>query len=404
MSKAYEVQKIEIKLNEEDRLSLDRTSKTLCKLNNSLIDSLEKDFLKSGDIRRIQDYYTVLNRVDDFKRKYSEFDDLYYLLSKSVGFRVLDSVKKLPYGTRAININHKDWESDWYSLFYSKKGTGFSVKNRVITFQISKNESIQAILTEKIGHYDIINMRIDKQHYRYFAIFCHKVEIPKTILPNQVKRWIAIDQNHENFFTGIDNRGITYRFEKLKSETYFNQTIDDIVDKIKACTNPYRKDRLYKALNRVTNKRAEQTFSALHSISKVIATNFDAVLIGNYVPCRDDLPYENLKKIMVDRTHIARFRSILEWDMKKRGKIFVLVDEKNTTSSCCICGNKEHKDTSIREFTCKKTGTKVIRDLNSCVNIARKGGAPVAQPIPVVTKINQVYIYDYRISKVRRVT
>jgi transposase len=80
--------------------------------------------------------------------------------------------------------------------------------------------------------------------------------------------------------------------------------------------------------------------------------------------------------------------------MKKNGKIFKLVDERLTTQRCCICGFEEYRDPHQRSFKCKKTGELVIRDLNACINIARKGGVIVNNPI--VNQIMFTYRFDYK--------
>lgn len=194
----------------------------------------------------------------------------------------------------------------------------------------------------------------------------------------------------------IDYLGYSIKINRLQSEFYFNQSIDDIVDKIKQCKSLKRKKNLYKALNKITNKRKEQTDTALHLIAKKIAEKYDLVLIGDYVPTVKNIPFDNMKKSMVCHSHIVSFRKILEWNMIKRGKTFKLVNEEYTTQRCCICGCEEYRDPHKRNFICKKTGEFVLRDLNSCVNIARKGGLIINNPI--VDKIKFNYRFDYKQS------
>ena len=75
---------------------------------------------------------------------------------------------------------------------------------------------------------------------------------------------------------------------------------------------------------------------------------------------------------MLNQEVIGQFRNILKWVMERSGKISFIVDEKNTTKTCSICGNKEKKDPSVRKFICAKCGTHLARDINLAINISKK--------------------------------
>ncbi|MCK4259630.1 MAG: transposase [Halanaerobiales bacterium] len=75
---------------------------------------------------------------------------------------------------------------------------------------------------------------------------------------------------------------------------------------------------------------------------------------------------------MLNQEVIGEFRHILKWIMERNGKYFSKVDETDTTKICSICGHKEKKDPSIREFVCSECSNKLARDINSTVNIAQK--------------------------------
>jgi putative transposase len=75
---------------------------------------------------------------------------------------------------------------------------------------------------------------------------------------------------------------------------------------------------------------------------------------------------------MLNQTYIGMFRTILKQVCDKSYKHYVMVDERNTTKECSVCGTLEHKDPSVRVFTCPKCGTTFNRDCNSSINIAKK--------------------------------
>ncbi len=107
-------------------------------------------------------------------------------------------------------------------------------------------------------------------------------------------------------------------------------------------------------------------------ISNYIAKHYDCVVIGDYAPSIGVAIYKRMHRGMLNQTMIGQFRNILEWVMKRSGKQYIKIDEHNTTKECCICGHNEKKGPHIREFTCKKCNSKLNRDFNSSINIAKK--------------------------------
>ena len=132
----------------------------------------------------------------------------------------------------------------------------------------------------------------------------------------------------------------------------------------------------------------------MYSISHFIAKNYDKVIIGDYTPTKSVENITKLNRSVVNQSHIGEFRSILNWVMTKSHKTFVKVSEKYTTQTCCVCGEKEKKTVDIREFTCKKCNTFILRDVNSAINIAKKDGlTPLS---PSLSAINRVGTYVFK--------
>ena len=75
---------------------------------------------------------------------------------------------------------------------------------------------------------------------------------------------------------------------------------------------------------------------------------------------------------MLNQEQIGSFRKILKWVAEKEGKYYLMVNEKNTTKDCCVCGNQEKKTPDVRKFTCNSCNTIIMRDSNSAINIAKK--------------------------------
>jgi putative transposase len=212
---------------------------------------------------------------------------------------------------------------------------------------------------------------------------------PKFQIP-EVLSWLGIDQNHKNFFVGVDHIGNSVEWEKLDVIKYWDNVIDDLKSKRDKCQKKYRTrtskngnqytvhsprwNYLNAALNRAYHNRREQIKTILYTIAHEIFRRYDAVAIGNYTPTNGTAPFDNMKRSMLNQEKIGEFRRVLEWVAKKLGKIYILVDEHNTTKECCVCGHMQKKDPSIREFTCISCNTPMMRDNNSSVNMAKKAG------------------------------
>ena len=212
-------------------------------------------------------------------------------------------------------------------------------------------------------------------------------EEQEIVIPKDSK-WIALDPNHKNFFVGVDYKGDSIEFKKLQMVKYWDKVIDDLKSKRDVCQKNYRKrktengtkytvhsprwNRINHALNIAYNKRREQIKTALYSISHELYKKYDLVIIGDYTPTNGTAPFKNMKRSMLNQEQIGSFRKTLKWVAEKEGKYYLMVNEKNTTKDCCVCGNQEKKSPEIREFTCKNCNTTIMRDSNSAVNIAKK--------------------------------
>ncbi|MCI6846207.1 MAG: transposase, partial [Solobacterium sp.] len=63
------------------------------------------------------------------------------------------------------------------------------------------------------------------------------------------------------------------------------------------------------------------------------------------------------------------------WTALKRNKSLILIDPKNTTQMCSVCGviSDEKIILGIEEWTCPNCGKHHIRDINAAINIKNKG-------------------------------
>lgn len=113
--------------------------------------------------------------------------------------------------------------------------------------------------------------------------------------------------------------------------------------------------------------------------------DFYNVLANYLVKNHDYIFAEDLKiKNMIKNHKLAKaisdsgwrsFLVILEWTALKRNKSLILIDPKNTTQMCSVCGviSDEKIILGIEEWTCPNCGKHHIRDINAAINIKNKG-------------------------------
>ena len=438
MSSVY-VRKIEIIFSKEDGRILDGQSKICNWFYNQLLEACKKDYMEYGKEskllygRNLRDYGTKL------KEAYPFLQTVFSSVLKEPSTRIKLAYEKFFRG-ECEYPKYRSWKKKWFGLVFDEPKKGWEVREDGKTVLVSlgkisdlpkekgkQNPSVIGKLKEKLERKEneVLKMfSLVKQQGKFYAIFtvekctkeeleykeamcayrkaCNRAKREGTILPKkpifeEVKKelpkeckWIAIDPNHKNFFVGVDYRGESIEFEKLKLIKYWDKVIDELKSKRDKCEKQYRKrkteqgvsytvhsprwNRVNQALMRAYGKRREQIKTALYTIAHWLYREYDLVLIGDYVPTNETARYQTMKRSMLNQEEIGQFRRTLKWVAEKEERYFLEVNEKNTTKECCICGDMETKGPEVREFICKKCGTKLKRDINSAVNIGKKAG------------------------------
>ena len=438
MSSIY-VRKIEVTFSKEDGLILDGQSKICNWFYNQLLDACKREYREHGTEskllygRNLREYGTKL------KEQYPFLQTVFSSVLKEPSNRIKLAYEKFFRG-EAGDPNYRSFKKKWFSLVFDEAQKGWEVKEDGKTLSVSlgkianlpkekgkQNPSVFGKLKEKleIRKNELLKLfSLVKQQGKFYAIFtiekcteeelkykeemkvyrkaCNQAKkegrmLPKKPILEEQKReipkngkWIALDPNHKNFFVGVDYKGESIEFEKLKLIKYWDNVIDELKSKRDKCEKHYRKrktkqgirytvhsprwNRVNRALMKAYQKRREQIKTTLYTIAHWLYREYDLILIGDYVPTNETAKYETMKRSMLNQEEIGQFRRTLKWVAEKEEQYFMEVNEKNTTKECCICGDMEPKGPEVREFTCKKCGTKLKRDINSAVNIGKKAG------------------------------
>lgn len=409
--------KVEMIFEKEDELILDGQSKICNWLYNKLLDICKNDYSLYGRDSKITHGNNIRDMVPALKYDFTFLSSVHSSPTKNVGRRLQDAYKDF-YSKKCGYPKFRSWKNKkWFSLYFDEPNKGFSfVTNKILQISLGKDMNnkqmyVHGEFKEAFKLHDgekIKTFRLCKEKGKFFGVFT--IEAPDTT-PKAVERWISIDQNHKNFFVAIDHTGQTFEFTKFYQDKYFDNIIDELKAKRDLCNKKHKKKsthiskkeffvpnrrwvKLDKAIKRNESRKREQTKQLMYSIAHFIAKNYDKVIIGDYIPTKNKENIKNINRDNINQSHIGEFRSILKWVMTKSQKSYVMVSEKNTTKTCCICGAKERKGTEIREFTCKKCNTFILRDVNSAINIAAKDGLiPLS---PSLSEINRVGTYVFK--------
>ena len=191
---------------------------------------------------------------------------------------------------------------------------------------------------------------------------------------------IGIDLNLSNFLADSNDNIIDSPKFLKKSEAKLKKEQKKLSRKYEAAKKDKRKyyecknyqDQRFKVAKiykRVSNQRKD----FYNVLANNLVKNHDYIF-AEYLKIRNMIKNHKLAKAISD-SGWRSFLTILEWTALKRNKSLILIDPKNTTQTCSICGviSDEKIILGIEEWTCPNCGKHHIRDINAAINIKSKG-------------------------------
>ena len=330
---------------------------------------------------------------------------VYGMVTECAALRVKTSYKQFfERGSKGYPKFHS-WKNDWFSLEYTKPNTqGIKINDKQITFTLGKDSKgkqmhVTGTLNSLIKYdkHTLNTVTLTKERHKSGDKFfvCFSCDIPKKREITEDKtRWCSIDPNHKNMFVMLDYQMDTFEFSVIQGIKDLDKQIDKLQTKMSLCRNPKikkiydknneyletirvhssnRHKRLSKAIDGLRNKRREQTKQLLYTIAHFLCKRYDYIMIGDYTPSIDLAQEKGKRRSMLNQSFIGKFRSILKHVASRSYKNYQIINERGTTATCSCCGYYEKKDPSVRVFTCPTCKNTFNRDVNSCINIAKKG-------------------------------
>lgn len=203
---------------------------------------------------------------------------------------------------------------------------------------------------------------------RFFASL--GVEYAKEIIPVQMGSFVGLDYSQQDFFVDSEGKKANYPHYYRKSEKKLVREQRKLSHMVEGSQN-WKKQK--KKVNAFHSKISQQRRDWLHQKSTIIANQFDMVAVED-IDLRAMGQTLKLAKNLQDNG-FGLFRTMLQYKLEERGKVFVKVDRFYPSSKLCsYCGyvytELELKD---RKWTCPCCGAELDRDHNAAINIREAG-------------------------------
>jgi len=345
--------------------------------------------------------FCTLNSCRHVYNKFLEIMNNQRLTKKELS-KFLTNYKKTSEGSYLNNHYSKAIQPIIDKLFSSIKGLSNSKKNghKIGRLRFKSRNRYNSFCYNQSG-FKIIptDKRYNKLHLSKIGEIRFKQSRPiiGTIKQVQVKLkpsgwhcYIITDnyyecKNLEDNKIGIDLGVINYLTDSNGNKTpnplYLKQSLFKLRFLSKQLSNTKkgsknRKKAIFKLL-RLREKISNQKSDFFHKITtKLVQENsslyFEDLNIKSMVKKTGKNKYHNMRNIL--DSSWATFINMLQIKVSSTDSELILVDPKNTSKMCSVCGNlKTDLQLSDRTYNCKCCGISLDRDHNAAINIYSRG-------------------------------
>ncbi|MFX1285549.1 MAG: RNA-guided endonuclease InsQ/TnpB family protein [Promethearchaeota archaeon] len=184
--------------------------------------------------------------------------------------------------------------------------------------------------------------------------------------------------------TAINLQGKFLESTVKRPDKYWEPKIRSLQQRRDHCKQGSHRHRLFtQRLATIQRKCRNQTMDWQHKQSLNLLRNTKArtIIVGNLSP-KQMTRKKNGKRKKYQKSvnrgvhntgHLGRFIELLTYKAKKLGKRVTVIDERDTTKTCSVCGYiKERMSLSERIYHCEVCEIVLDRDHNSAINIMKR--------------------------------
>ena len=255
-------------------------------------------------------------------------------------------------------------------------GTGYKIEDGKL--HLSKIGAIRIFQHREIEG-KVKTCTIKRDGDQWYASF--SVELPDPE-PKEIKTSVGVDVGITTLATLSDGTEIENIKALDKYDSKLRKAQRHLSRKKKGSNNRNKQRiRLAKIHRKIGNIRKDH----LHKTSRILADTYDRIIF-------EDLQIKN----MVKNHHLARSIHDVSWSMlinfttykaEEAGGAVELVDPKNTSKQCSVCGGIQSMPLSQRTYRCPDCGAVMGRDHNAAINIKNRyvrADCPESTPVEMV--------------------
>jgi len=319
-------------------------------------------------------YVKQQNDLPSIKKKYPEYNWVYSkvlqyaLRNLDADYRSFFALKKN--GDKDAQPPRYKGRKYFTTMVYNQSGFGIKNGRIELSHKHPSGMKLSLKMTKPYNFFRIYQISIYKKDNRFFASITYE-KPNKEYADNGLYQ--AFDLGSMKH-TAVNSRGRFMEFVNKRPDKYWERKLENIQSRRDHCKRKSIKwNMLNRNYNRMRRKSANQLKDFQHKLSRKIIDNTKAntIIVGKLEVkklSRKNKYQKGLHKSMHNTGNISRLVSFLTYKAELVGKRVIENDERGTTKTCCVCGNKQNMPLYRRVYSCD-CGNHIERDRNSAINI-----------------------------------
>ena len=331
-------------------------------------------------------YREQQNALPQLKKLFPRYRQVYSKVLQMT-LKKLDAAYKSFFGLRksgdhtacSPTFRGKDY---FFTLCYNQ--SGFTITKQMIRFSHNhpSNTELLFLVPFDFSFSVIKQIEIFQDHYdkQFYLAVTFEHEDPPFIDNGLYQAFDLGTTKH----TAINLHGKFLESTVKRPDKYWELKIRSLQRRRDHCKQGSRRHRLFnQRLITIQGKCRNQTRDWQHkqSLNLLRNTKASTIIVGDLSPkqitCNKNGKRNKYQKSVnrgVHNTgHLGRFIELLTYKAKKLGKRVTVIDERNTSRTCSICGYiKEQLLLSERIYHCEICGIVCDRDQNAAINIMKR--------------------------------
>jgi putative transposase len=188
---------------------------------------------------------------------------------------------------------------------------------------------------------------------------------------------------------------LVFSGKKYKSIRHY---FDKKVEEAQRATNKYSKEDWSERLSELYRKRGIQLNHIAHKLTKQVtdeldSRDIDTLYIGDLTYIREGQNRGSRGNKNLHEWFFKKLTSLLRYKLRLRGIRLEKVNERGTSSTCCLCDSKKCSSRQKSAYFCECMNKQIHSDVNGAVNILKKHYSGTVRNLPEPTQIMDKMAY-----------